>query len=564
MNWRLIDELTLPNGAYITNSYDNVARLTATCLENSTNAILEYYSYGYNQANQRTNVTRTAGDSVAYTYDNEGELKTALGKEPDGVTPRLQEQFGYAYDAAGNLNLRTNNALVQTFNVNTLNELTTATNSGTLTVAGTTTIPATNVTVNGLTAGLYADATFALGGFTVTNGLNAYTAIGKDALGDIATNSVTVNLPATNNYVYDLNGNLLSDGTRHFTYDDENELIGVWVTNAWQSQFVYDGFDRRVQILELSNSVPVSTNRFVWSGGQMCEERDGNNNVVKRFFPEGEQISGTSYYFTFDHLGSIREMTDGSGTIHARYDYDPYGKRSTNEITSSPVEADFGFTGYYVHQPSGLQLALYRAYDAGTGTWPNRDPLEEEGGGLNLYDYVANNPISKIDPLGLFGGDADANPGGVNNVPYMVITIDPCSGKSTVSNNDSGQLLAMLMGAGGGLVLGGGLIAGLAGPDEIAAEGGSLVYTLDEGEAVSGFVLQDGNVVFDDAALGHSTIAGQNGLLTDSIFPTLNQPAVGFTAVKEAGEISVFSSGMFPSSSATLNEVLPTILQTFK
>ncbi len=51
-------------------------------------------------------------------------------------TPRLQEQFGYAYDAAGNLNRRTNNALVQTFGVNTLNELTNATRSGTLTVAG--------------------------------------------------------------------------------------------------------------------------------------------------------------------------------------------------------------------------------------------------------------------------------------------------------------------------------------------------------------------------------------------------------------------------------------------
>jgi hypothetical protein len=40
-----------------------------------------------------------------------------------GGTPRLLEKFGYAYDAAGNLNTRTNNALVQNFNVNTLNEL---------------------------------------------------------------------------------------------------------------------------------------------------------------------------------------------------------------------------------------------------------------------------------------------------------------------------------------------------------------------------------------------------------------------------------------------------------
>ena len=50
----------------------------------------------------------------------------ATGKESGGAT-RLNEQFGYGYDAAQNLNLRTNNALIQTFGVNTKNELTTVT-----------------------------------------------------------------------------------------------------------------------------------------------------------------------------------------------------------------------------------------------------------------------------------------------------------------------------------------------------------------------------------------------------------------------------------------------------
>ena len=74
-----------------------------------------------------------------YTYDNIGQLKSAQGWESDGVTPRLQEQFGYAYDKAWNLNQRTNDALVQSFGVNTLNEPTNVTRSGTFTVAGTAT-----------------------------------------------------------------------------------------------------------------------------------------------------------------------------------------------------------------------------------------------------------------------------------------------------------------------------------------------------------------------------------------------------------------------------------------
>ena len=85
----------------------------------------------------RTQNAFTAGNFVNYTYDNVGQLKTATGFEEDGTTPRLHEKFRYAYDAAWNLNYRTNNQLVQSFAVNNLNELTTAGRSGTLTVAGT-------------------------------------------------------------------------------------------------------------------------------------------------------------------------------------------------------------------------------------------------------------------------------------------------------------------------------------------------------------------------------------------------------------------------------------------
>jgi hypothetical protein len=115
----------------------------------------------------------------------------------------LNEQLGYAYDAAGNLNFRTNNALLQTFNVNNLNELSTITRSGTLTVEGTTTSPATNVMVNTSNAVLYSDSTFAAAGFILTNGNNGYTTIAKDSYGRQDTSSVTVNLLATNTYTYD-------------------------------------------------------------------------------------------------------------------------------------------------------------------------------------------------------------------------------------------------------------------------------------------------------------------------------------------------------------------------
>ena len=42
----------------------------------------------------------------------------------------------------------------------------------------------------------------------------------------------------------------------------------------------------------------------------------------------------------------------------------------------------------------------YRHYDAITGRWLSRDPLNEQGG-LNLYAYCSNDPVNAVDPLGL-------------------------------------------------------------------------------------------------------------------------------------------------------------------
>lgn len=62
-------------------------------------------------------------------------------------------------------------------------------------------------------------------------------------------------------------------------------------------------------------------------------------------------------------------------------------------------DLDFKYTGHFYHTPSTLHLAPFRAYDAKLGRWINRDPIEEEGG-VNLYGYVENNPISLVDELG--------------------------------------------------------------------------------------------------------------------------------------------------------------------
>jgi RHS repeat-associated protein len=141
----------------------------------------------------------------------------------------------------------------------------------------------------------------------------------------------------------------------------------------------------------------TSTKLYLWIGNTIADERNSSNAVQKRFYPQGEQQSGTAYFYTRDHLGSTRELVDSSGNIQARYDYDPYGRVTLVQGTNI---ADFQFAGMYIHQPSGLYLTKYRAYDPNAGRWLSRDPIGERVG-LNLYGYCNKDPINNIDPLGL-------------------------------------------------------------------------------------------------------------------------------------------------------------------
>ena len=72
-----------------------------------------------------------------------------------------------------------------------INELTQIARPGTLTVAGTTTTPATSVTVNGSNAILYADATFAATNMPLGVGTNSFTAVGQDGYWRVNSTSVT-------------------------------------------------------------------------------------------------------------------------------------------------------------------------------------------------------------------------------------------------------------------------------------------------------------------------------------------------------------------------------------
>ena len=247
---------------------------------------------------------------------------------------------------------------------------------------------------------------------TVTNVGNLVNtfAYAYDPAGNRLTEQIGAsNYTATYNGLNEIRTTTVPGATRTNEWDAVNRLVAVNVGNQ-RTEFTYDGASRRVGIRQLVNSSEVSHRRFLWCGGEICEERDAAGVVTKRFFPQGVKVetgaATGAFFYTRDHLGSIRELTDNSGTVRARYAYDPYGRRTR---LTGDVEADFGFAGMFWAAEANLSLTHYRAYDAELGRWLSRDPLEnaEMVEGPNLYGYVGNEPVSRIDPEGLVGTTYD-------------------------------------------------------------------------------------------------------------------------------------------------------------
>ena len=212
---------------------------------------------------------------------------------------------------------------------------------------------------------------------------------------------------------YDLNGNMTSDGTNTYQWDAENRLIQInYAGSGNNSQFAFDALNKNSKIIEQTGGSVTSTKQFVWSEGVRCEARDASSAITTRYYYLGETVSGTDYFYSKDHLGTTREVTNGSGSLQTQYSYDPCGRVS---LAAGSLNADFQYAGYYYHAPSGLNLAVYRGYNANLAKWLSRDPiagvssmmssapklLPEVTVGPNLYAYVHNKMTVIADPSGL-------------------------------------------------------------------------------------------------------------------------------------------------------------------
>ena len=222
-------------------------------------------------------------------------------------------------------------------------------------------------------------------------------------------------LGAADELGYSPDGGLVAFGDFDYVYDSASRLTEVWSNGVRVVENQYDAFGRRVV-----KRTPEAMHTFEYDGWLLVVERvehsGGTRDQIDYWW--GKDVSGTLdgaggiggllyirkngcdvYVPLYDGHGNVMQYVDKQGTIVAQYAYDAFG----NTVQKGGVKADelkMRFSTKYHDDESGLCYFGHRFYSPRIARWLTRDPIEEDGG-LNLYAYCGNNPVSSTDPLGL-------------------------------------------------------------------------------------------------------------------------------------------------------------------
>jgi RHS repeat-associated protein len=200
---------------------------------------------------------------------------------------------------------------------------------------------------------------------------------------------------------YDANGNLSSveNLQQHtsrgidWTDDDQPELLTDF--NGMETRYGYDAAGERI-----SRRRGLEHNRYY----SPHVEHSATFGLIKSYYAGSQLVArrqaGSTHWYHADHLGSIRLITDANGSVVKRYEYAPYGDTPGAAATGG---SEVQFAGQRTDGDNGLVHMSARDYDPHTAQFISPDtiipdPLNTQA--LNRYAYAYNSPTSYTDPTG--------------------------------------------------------------------------------------------------------------------------------------------------------------------
>lgn len=205
---------------------------------------------------------------------------------------------------------------------------------------------------------------------------------------------------------YDSNGNVTSEAPEaDYPITTEYNILNLPALIAEE-----DGYETAVCYLADGAKYTIiedsSADGYLYCGPFRCSADDGR--VLDVAVPGGRAYKTAGgwvmRYYTIDHLGSVRLVTDASGTVVEQFDYLPYGGKCNNSglAVANQHKTEYLYGGKELPQLFGIEWYDSAArWQTKSGVFSSPDPLMEKYYSVSPYAYCAGNPANFYDMDGM-------------------------------------------------------------------------------------------------------------------------------------------------------------------